>query len=410
MERLHLEDRLEQEAAALETPEMILKTMLSIRSVVPTTSSFAQRQQGAIGTRSMFREIGTGSAGKVFEHPGTIFAYKVDVSGQPDKLWNNYDKHMRVYKSFDSVPYVADQVEIPRCFDRMPLGRGYRLHGIGRMKPIPRLKKHALARVMRRGTPTHPGLTIEYLKPNNLYITLAWQAHVSLARHHEDDKPLTAQKLQSRLAGLRGIQAKFICTEVERGQQLELRLFDPNLCRCLRYAGMDKKWRHPLDEALLLRSPRFKRRPCYSDPTRRLDPLLRAQTDQPSGHDRINAHNRLQSEHRIVWLNYGLKNGKIDPFGHAEHGVIVAPCISGRDCIEVNYEMTMCLSRERGAPCMALNWFYYLDPDSHRLTEDNEGLGVYWCKEETCRNYYRYGLSRLHPFVKWGNYSQVCPE
>ncbi|KAK3358340.1 hypothetical protein B0T24DRAFT_693595 [Lasiosphaeria ovina] len=116
MERLHLEDRLEQEAAALETPDIILKRMLSIRSVVPTTSSFAQRQQGEVGTSSMFREIGTGSAGKVFEHPGTIFAYKVDVSGQPDKLWNNYDKHMRVYKSFDSVPYVADQVEIPRCF------------------------------------------------------------------------------------------------------------------------------------------------------------------------------------------------------------------------------------------------------------------------------------------------------
>jgi hypothetical protein len=114
IESLHLEDRLEQEAV-LETPGMILKRMLSIRSVVSTGSSFAQRQQGAIGTRSMFREIGSGSIGKAFEHPGTIFVYKVPVSGQPDKLWNNYDKHMTVYKSFDSVPYVADQVEIPRC-------------------------------------------------------------------------------------------------------------------------------------------------------------------------------------------------------------------------------------------------------------------------------------------------------
>ncbi|KAK0717608.1 hypothetical protein B0T26DRAFT_751643 [Lasiosphaeria miniovina] len=269
----------------------------------------------------------------------------------------------------------------------------------------------ALARVMRWGTPTHPCLTIEYLKPNNLYITLAWQAHVALARHHEGDKPLTAQKLQSRLAGLRDTQAKFICAEVERGQQLESRLFDPNLCRCLRYASMDKKWRHPLDETLLLQSPKLKNRPCHSEPTRRLAPLLRAQMDDPSGHDRINAHNRLQSEHRQFWRHCAArKDGKIDPLGHAEQAVVVAPCISGRDWIEVNYEMTMCLRRERGAPFMPLSWFYYLDPDSHRLTEDDEGLGVYWCKEETCRNYYRYGLSRLHPFVRWGDYSQPCPE
>ncbi|KAH6632542.1 hypothetical protein F5144DRAFT_621293 [Chaetomium tenue] len=99
MDSLQLEERLGQEEA-LETPELLLKRI----------------QQAAVGTKSMFREIGTGSIGKVFEHPGTVFVYKVPVAGQPDKLWNNYEKHMRVYQSFKTVPYVSDQVEIPRCF------------------------------------------------------------------------------------------------------------------------------------------------------------------------------------------------------------------------------------------------------------------------------------------------------
>lgn len=114
-ENLQLEKLLERDAAG-ETPEMLLKHMLSIRSVVSTGSSFAQRQQAAIGTKASFREIGTGSIGKVYEHPGTVFVYKVPVSGQPDKLWNNYEKHLRVYNSFKAVPYVRDQIEIPRCF------------------------------------------------------------------------------------------------------------------------------------------------------------------------------------------------------------------------------------------------------------------------------------------------------
>lgn len=55
-ENLQLEKLLEQDAAG-ETPEMLLKHMLSIRSVVSTGSSFAQRQQAAIGTKTSFREM-----------------------------------------------------------------------------------------------------------------------------------------------------------------------------------------------------------------------------------------------------------------------------------------------------------------------------------------------------------------
>lgn len=77
---LVLEDQLEKQMEGLPLEES-LKRMLSTKSVISTTSSFAQRQAAAVGTNVKFREIGTGSIGKVFEHPGTVFVYKLPVSG-----------------------------------------------------------------------------------------------------------------------------------------------------------------------------------------------------------------------------------------------------------------------------------------------------------------------------------------
>jgi len=100
-----------------ESPEARLTRMLSTQSVVSTASSFATRQQEAATDTSVpFREIGTGSIGKVFEHPGTVFVYKLPLSDKPEKLWNNYVMHKRVQYSFQKLPYLEGQVEVPRCF------------------------------------------------------------------------------------------------------------------------------------------------------------------------------------------------------------------------------------------------------------------------------------------------------
>lgn len=112
---LSLQDRLEHDYAN-ESAEVRLKRLLSIRSTISTSSSFAERQQNAVGVQVNFREIGTGSIGKIFEHAGTIYAYKLPLLDNSPKLWNNYVKHMRVQESFQSVPYYAGQIEIPRCF------------------------------------------------------------------------------------------------------------------------------------------------------------------------------------------------------------------------------------------------------------------------------------------------------
>ncbi|KAL8689393.1 MAG: hypothetical protein Q9218_004930 [Villophora microphyllina] len=114
LESLSLEERLE-ESVAEESPKDSLKRLLSMRSVVSTSSSLAERHQAAVGTITTFREIGTGSIGKVFEHPGTIWAYKLPMTDDTTKLWNNYIMNRRIEASFDHLGSLAGQVDIPRA-------------------------------------------------------------------------------------------------------------------------------------------------------------------------------------------------------------------------------------------------------------------------------------------------------
>jgi hypothetical protein len=77
-QNLTLEERLKEDASQ-ETPQENLRRLLSTKSAISTSSSLAERQQVAIGTNAAFREIGTGSIGKVFEQPGTIWAFKLPL-------------------------------------------------------------------------------------------------------------------------------------------------------------------------------------------------------------------------------------------------------------------------------------------------------------------------------------------
>ncbi|RAK82036.1 zinc finger protein [Aspergillus fijiensis CBS 313.89] len=111
-QNLRLEERLEQDE--LESPQARLKRLLSTRSAVSTSSSFAERQQAAVGCNAPFREIKTGSIGKVFEQGGTLWAFKVLLIDRIDKLWNNYLMHLRIQDSFDQLGYDTCGLEIPR--------------------------------------------------------------------------------------------------------------------------------------------------------------------------------------------------------------------------------------------------------------------------------------------------------
>ncbi|KAL8662349.1 MAG: hypothetical protein Q9202_004807 [Teloschistes flavicans] len=111
---LRLEAQL-AESVIEETPQQSLKRLLSVRSVVSTSSSLAERHQAAVGTTVTFREIGTGSIGKVFEHPGTTWAYKLPVTDDTTRLWNNYTMARRIVASFDHLGEHSGEVVIPRA-------------------------------------------------------------------------------------------------------------------------------------------------------------------------------------------------------------------------------------------------------------------------------------------------------
>ncbi|KAL2828602.1 hypothetical protein BJY01DRAFT_255283, partial [Aspergillus pseudoustus] len=109
---LRLEDQLQQEAH--ETQQAFLKRLLSTKTAISTSSSFAERQQAAVGYETPFREIGTGSIGKVFEQAGTPWVFKALMIDRTEKLWNNYVMHLRIQQSFDELGSLLVQVEIPR--------------------------------------------------------------------------------------------------------------------------------------------------------------------------------------------------------------------------------------------------------------------------------------------------------
>ncbi|KAI9036041.1 zinc finger protein [Aspergillus affinis] len=110
---LRLEDRLH--ILESESPQARLRRLLSTKSVISTSSSYAERQQAAVGCRSPFREIGTGSIGKVFEQAGTLWAFKVLLIERSDKLWNNYIMNLRIQDSFDRIDLDTGSLELPRA-------------------------------------------------------------------------------------------------------------------------------------------------------------------------------------------------------------------------------------------------------------------------------------------------------
>ncbi|KAK2853249.1 hypothetical protein FQN49_005255 [Arthroderma sp. PD_2] len=91
-----------------------LKKLLSTQSGISTASSYAEFQNAAVGQIAAFREIGRGSIGKIFEQPGTTWAYKLPLLDRSGKLWNNYIMHLRIQNSFDKLGKLSGRVELPR--------------------------------------------------------------------------------------------------------------------------------------------------------------------------------------------------------------------------------------------------------------------------------------------------------
>jgi predicted regulator of amino acid metabolism with ACT domain len=96
-----------------ETPVHALKRMLSTEKMVSTMSSLAENQRSAIGTDIDFFEIGIDCCGRVFEHLGTIYVYKMPMRDTLAKfVWTNYKLHLRIEASFKELGDLASEVKV----------------------------------------------------------------------------------------------------------------------------------------------------------------------------------------------------------------------------------------------------------------------------------------------------------
>ena len=88
LESLALEDKLAAVVCIKRAKGDVKVFFWSIKPVVSKSSSFTDREQEAVN--GQFKEIGTGSAAKVFEHPGNSWACKLTLLDRYKKLWHNY--------------------------------------------------------------------------------------------------------------------------------------------------------------------------------------------------------------------------------------------------------------------------------------------------------------------------------
>jgi hypothetical protein len=82
----------------------MLQRWLSIKSVISTSSSNAIRQQEAVFNSNfqVFRSIGKGFCGQVYEKLGTNRVYKRDLNPGTEMLWNDYKWHTCIYGAITS--------------------------------------------------------------------------------------------------------------------------------------------------------------------------------------------------------------------------------------------------------------------------------------------------------------------
>jgi len=218
-----------------------------------------------------------------------------------------------------------------------------------------------------------------------LELETTWSGHIN--------HTVQASELHHRLGRLEEQAGRFICPRATPGKGAAASLCDPNDCDWVCYPG---------------RKSTGYRRPHS------------AKTSNPVCHrDRVFSLSKQIKKHEVVSSSFTHSSGRYcwyndrNPFGiyggpHLSAEVVVCP--KSNTCLNVGFRSSIVIPcNMEGIPSsMSRNWLQVLDPDSYRLTEDKEGFGIYWCKSETCQNYYRFNRSRLNPIVK--DYWHACPE
>lgn len=219
---------------------------------------------------------------------------------------------------------------------------------------------------------------------------ILWQAHVPI--ENKLNEPM-ATVITRELGKLRQGQAQFACPELAPGEQPETQLFDPNFCRCISYEGSDRvNWVAGVlnDVGQCAKSSLCEKFFQNIAKTSDINELRTTPDDIRAA--------AWQSHKACV-----LRPEKSHMGLYNKSQVSASACLSGQACLQVSYEYSIILRPEKDGVlrCIPPEWFELVDPDTFKLTEDIEGLGLYWCKSPRCRNYYKYGRSRLQTMWQW---------
>ncbi|KAM7196859.1 hypothetical protein V8F20_006826 [Naviculisporaceae sp. PSN 640] len=194
-------------------------------------------------------------------------------------------------------------------------------------------------------------------------------------------------------------QGHFICPQMSPGPLPGAALFDPGRCNCLDYPGkVESGWeRPPVD---------WRTGPtCLTNPTQVMKWYTRCPTKQSAAWN-----GTVPSEKSVHCSSHLVRKPERGREGHP--GQIVTWLSDGPEMLAIHAQswFTLELDGDQRLTKIGKSWYHMLDPDSYKLTKDKEGFGVYWCKSERCKNYYRYGQSRLKPFLKADEYHHACPH
>ncbi|KAL8953553.1 MAG: hypothetical protein Q9222_000611 [Ikaeria aurantiellina] len=108
-----------------ESPSELLRRQLSVRSVVSTTSSFAERMNRARPEGHDFSVIGLGSCGTVLEIPGTELAIK--KGNDVKSMWNDFQLTNRVHNAITETREMIQDAFPTNTIPRSPRCHSFRL-------------------------------------------------------------------------------------------------------------------------------------------------------------------------------------------------------------------------------------------------------------------------------------------
>lgn len=225
-----------------------------------------------------------------------------------------------------------------------------------------------------------------------------WTAHVPF--NGEMDA------LRSQVAEICDNAGKYIVPRASSATETpELRCFDPNDCHCITYSGTENvRWEWECGPWL----PGTTR--CISDPFGGLNPLQPTRPPVPVLSNVVHQvvqilKSRIAPECTAEPKTHRARD-EAPPlkYGPGRCTVDVRPCHTGKDCLAVDYMRTLRVS-EGGKICP--QWYNTLDPGSYNITDDQDGLGVFWCPQPRCRNYFK-GLPNYAGILRHHDFRREC--